>query len=322
MHPAVNKLTAPGQRRPSIMKGGILQIMVTRACDKACFGCTQGSNLGGKPAVMTPDQFDQAVASLEGYFGVIACFGGNPCMSPHFEDYCRILRARVPFEQRGIWTNNLMGKGAVARITFNPRHSNLNVHLDSDAAGEMRRDWPESAGYIKGTLEDSMHGTPWVSPTDLGIPEERRWDMIAGCDISKYWSSLIGVVRGELRAFFCEVAYAMAALHQDNPDWSGTGQPMPDVGLPVTPGWWRKPMAEFEQQVLACCHHCAIPLRRQGQLAIGGDHEEFSLTHQFIARPKARSRVIEMVTIGGIMDRTDRPSTEYLPGTTPKVRSC
>jgi len=268
---------------------------------------------------MTPDQFDRAVASLEGYFGVIGLFGGNPCMSPHFEDYCRILRERVPFAQRGLWSHNLRGKGAVARATFDPRHSNLNVHLDPEAAEEMRRDWPECAGYIKGTLEDSMHGTPWVSPTDLGVPEADRWAKIADCDISKYWSSLIGVVRGEIRAFFCEVAYAMAALHEGNPDWAGTGRPMPDVGMEVTPGWWKRPMADFARQVETCCHHCAIPYRRPGQLAIGGEAEEYSPTHAAIARPKVRDRPVSLVTEIGMMQR-DRPSTDYLPGTTPRSR--
>jgi hypothetical protein len=111
----------------------------------------------------------------------------------------------------------------------------------------------------------------------------------------------------------------MANLHGDNPDWAGTGQPFPDVGLPVTPGWWRKPMADFEQQVNTCCHHCAVPLRRHGQLAVMGEHEEFSETHRFIARPKVRDRAVQFVQAETLV-RTARPATEYLPGTTPRQR--
>ena len=177
LNPAVNSLTAPGQRRPGIMLGGILQIMVGRGCDKSCFGCTQGSNLSGKAPWMSVDHFDEACQSLDGYFGVIGLFGGNACLHPRFDDLCRIMQSHFPRAQRGIWTNNLNGHGAVCRQTFDPAHSNLNVHLDSEAADEIRRDWPEATRFIKGDQLDSLHGTPWVSPTDLGVPEEDRWQL-------------------------------------------------------------------------------------------------------------------------------------------------
>lgn len=307
--PYLARMVPPGQPRPGIWRGGIIQVHVTRACDLACHHCTQGSNFGGRPAMMTVEQFDLAVASLDGYFGVVGVFGGNPAMHPQFDVLCTILRAHVPFERRGLWCNNLRGKGAIARVTFNPRVSNINVHLDSAAADEIRRDWPEAAPHIKGESEDSVHGSPWVSMTDVGIPEAQRWEMIAGCDINRHWSALIGVVRGELRAYFCEIAYAQAALHADDPAW-------PDVGLPVTPGWWRRPMADFEAQVRQHCHHCGVPLRRPGQLAIDGQLEEVSETHRAVARPKTPGRPVQIVTIGGA-DRPARPLTEYLPGVTP-----
>ncbi len=114
----------------------------------------------------------------------------------------------------------------------------------------------------------------------------------------------------------CEVQYSQASLHADNPDWDGTGQPMPDTGLPVTPGWWKAKIETFEPQVRLHCHACGIPMRRPGQLAIGGEREEFSQIHQHIARPKVKSRPVEIVSIGPIERRTE-PSTNYLPGTTP-----
>lgn len=318
MHPVVSSLVAPSQRRPAYL-GGILQIMVTRACNLACLGCSQASQLSGKPVVMTPDEFEVAVRSLgfggdDPYFGVVGVFGGNPAMSPHFEDYCRILRDLVPFEQRGLWCNNLRGKGAVARATFDPKHSNLNVHLDSDAYDEFVRDWPESRPYLKGHDRDSIHGSPFVALKDVEPDEERRWAMIADCDVNRYWSALIGVVPGRgLRAYFCEIAYAQAALHagaDDAGDW-------PDTGLEVVPGWWRRPMADFEAQVNLHCHSCGIPLRRPGQGAITGEFEEFSETHRAIARPKAKGRAVQFVESIGAAGRPGRPATQYLPGTTP-----
>lgn len=304
-------MIAPGQKRHGIWMNGILQIMVTRACDLACHHCTQGSNLAGKPAMMTPDEFDTACASLDGYFGVVGMFGGNPALHPQFDELCRIMRARFPFQQRGIWCNHPRGKGATMRVTFNPRHSNINVHLSAEARAEFARDWPECTPYIKGEREDSLHGSPWVAMRDVVPDEDERWRLIGDCDVNRYWSALIGVVPGRgLRAYFCEIAYAQAALH---------GEALPDTGLPVTPGWWRQPMEAFRAQVETHCHACGIPLRRRGQLAIGGTHEEFSETHRAIARPKAKGREVVFVGVE-TLTRADRPSTEYLPGTTPRVR--
>lgn len=309
-HEALKKMVLPSQRRP-VWMGGIAQIMVTRACNLSCVSCTQGSNLAGKPAVMKPDEFEQAVRSLDGYFGVVGVFGGNPAMSPYFEDYCRILRAHVPLRRRGLWCNHPKGKGALCRITFWPAHSNLNCHLDREAYDEFARDWPESIPYLKGMDRDSTHSAPFVAIRDVVEDEGRMWEMISDCDISKFWSSCIGVVPGKgLRAFACEIMYSQAALHADDPDW-------PDTGLPVEPGWWRKPLAEFEHQFRHHCTRCGIPLRREGQLAIGGTHEEFSETHHSIARPKVKDRPMQLVSIGGFEGRSDRPSTQYLPNVTP-----
>lgn len=312
-------MVPPSQRRPGIWLGGIVQVMVTRACDLSCHHCTQGSNLAGKPVMMTPEQFDQACYSLKDYFGVVGVFGGNPAMHPQFDELCRIMRARLPFERRGIWCNHPRGKGAHMRVTFNPKHSNLNVHLSDEAHAEFARDWPESAPYLKGLETDSVHGPPFVAMSDVIPDEAERWKLIGDCDINKHWSAMIGVFRGELRAWFCEIAGAQAMLHQDNPDWRGTGQPMPDTGLPVTLDWWRQPMAVFDHQAREHCHACGIPLRRPGQLAIGGEREEFSETHRWIARPKPKGREVEFVGAGAL-SRPDRPATEYLAGVTPGYR--
>lgn len=309
-------MVPPSQRRPQIWRGGVIQIHVTRACDLACHHCSQGSNLAGKPVMMSPEQFDQACASLSNYWGVVGMFGGNPTMHPEFGELCRIMRARIPFLQRGLWCNNLRSKGADARITFNPQHSNLNAHLNSEAADEFRRDWPESARYLKGMDQDSVHSSPWVAIKDVIPDEAERWRLIGQCDVNQHWSAMVGVFRGELRAWFCEIAGAQSMLHQDNPDWDGTGQPMPDTGLPVTPNWWAASMAAYEAQVRLHCPACGIAMRRPGQKAINGSHEEFSRTHEFIARPKVRDRAVQFVGIETLA-RSDRPATQYLAGVTP-----
>jgi hypothetical protein len=292
---AIAKMVSPSQRRKGIWRNGVLQIWVTRACDKACFHCTQGSNLGGKPGMISVEHFEQAVASLEcnkkdGYFGVVGMFGGNPAMHPEFDTLVKIIKKHVPFQQRGIWCNNPVGKGKLMRGVFNPEHSNLNVHQDKAAYDEFARDWPECRRFLKGLDEDSRHGPPLVAMQDVIKDEQERWNLISGCDINKYWSAMIGVVRGELRAFFCEIAAAQAMLHQNNPNWMGTGSPMPDTGLPVTEGWWRKPIQDFSGQIKLHCHACGIPLKAFGSLANEGPFEQYSETHSSIMNFKKKDR--------------------------------
>lgn len=246
---ALARMVPPGQRRPNKrqMLDGVLQIHITRACDQACFNCTQGSNLGGKVEFMTVDQFRAACRSLKGYFGVVGVFGGNPAMHPKFEDICAVMSEEVPYNQRGLWCNHPRGKAKVMRETFNPLRCNLNVHMDRTAWDEFRRDWPEARPF--GLDKDSRHAPVFVAMKDVlkkkcptcgddpegyyntpgqlrddACPtcngngdvydEARAWELISGCDINQHWSALIGVFRGELRAWFCEIAGAQAMLHQ------------------------------------------------------------------------------------------------------------
>lgn len=359
VHPAM-KMVAPRDKRPHVWRGGVLQIWVTRACDRACFGCTQCSNLAGKPEFITVDQFKVAVESLRGYFGVIGMFGGNPVLHPQFDELCSVLRGSVPWEQRGLWSNHPKGKGRTAAITFNPAHSNLNVHESQEAYDEFARDWPECIPYLKGLDSDSRHSPPFVAMRDVlkrpcpdcsgnswkngrdGIcqtcddsglvyDKEQAWGLIQQCDVNRNWSAMIGVFRGQLRGYFCELAASQAMLHQwdseDCRDCGGSGyKPMqygphsgepypcfdcgpadgygpefgkqwsyPDTGVPVVPGWWNKGIDAFLHQAEKHCHECGIPLKGYGALANSGPTEQVSATHAAVYNPK-RMRPVELVT--------------------------
>ena len=289
MESVIASMVAPYQPRP-VHLGGVLQIWVTRACDKACFGCTQGSNLGGKPTMITPEQYAEALESLRGYFGVVGMFGGNPAIHPQFDELCRILRESwVPLEQRGIWCNHPRGKIKTIAETFYAPHSNLNVHMDADAYREFAEGWPESKVWLKGMDADSRHSQVYVALKDVIPDEGQRWRLIQNCDINRFWSALIGVFRGELRAWFCEIAAAQAMLHQNDPDY-------PDTGLPVSPGWWRRPIQDYAEQIRYHCHRCGVPLRGRGELAMTGTKEQVSETHRDIYKPKIKGREVEVVT--------------------------
>ena len=282
-----------------------MQIWVTRACDQACFGCTQGSNLAGKPGMMTVEQFEKACDSLRGYWGVVGMFGGNPAVHPHFDELCKIMRDKIPYVQRGLWCNNLMGKGRHAAVTFNPAVSNLNVHCNKDAYDEFIRDWPAAGSVVKGLEKDSRHSPPYAALIDLVPDEEERWKLIENCDINRYWSALIGVFRGELRGYFCEIAGAQAMLHQGDPEY-------PDTGLEVRPDWWRASHEAFSQQITFHCHRCGVPLKGHGALALTGPSEQVTKTHADIYKPKVKGREVQLVTeIAQLGDPLKR-STDYI----------
>jgi hypothetical protein len=361
---ALSLMIAPGTRRPGKYREGVIQIWTTRACDKSCFGCTQGSNLAGKPGLISVEQFRQACKSLKGYFGVVGMFGGNPATHPQFEDLCAVMREEVPFGQRGLWSNNPMSfrNAVIMRNTFNPRVSNLNVHLDEVAYSLFKEGWPES--IVVGLHEDSRHSPPYVAMKDVlkkpcpncdgtgkvdygeegSFPcatcnstgqiydEEKAWELISGCDINKHWSAMIGVFRGELQAWFCEIAGAQAMLHQGEEDYPDTGISLmfERVAGPDYP-WWKLGMVDFAEQVRKHCHECGIPLRGHGELAqadkinteYGGTlsagmvepsdaKEQVSATHQAVYKPKRKGRRVELVTVEEQLGPPLQRVTDYL----------
>jgi hypothetical protein len=266
---------------------------------------------------MTPDQFRDACLSLKGYKSVIGCFGGCPTVSKYFDDYCQIMQELVPFEQRGLWCNNLMGKGAICRKTFNPSVSNLNCHMDKAAYDEFKRDWPESNPF--GLESDSRHAPPFVSMRDLNIPESKRWELISQCPINIHWSSLIGVFRGQVRAWFCEIAGSQSILHQHEEDYPDTGLPIEAPYLYEYDGkelpWWQLPMTAFREQVQKHCHSCGIPLKGYGELALAVDgKEQVSKEHEAVYKPKRAGRRVELITVPEQLHSKGLLVTDYIGG--------
>lgn len=304
----------PSRIRPGKMGGGgVMQILLTRACSLSCYHCTQGSNLGGKPSFMSLEHFSTALDSLEGYPWLIALFGGQPTLHPLFPEICEILRARVPIEHRGLWTNALHGHGAICRQTFLPHNCNLNVHLSQEAFDEFTRDWPEARPF--GLTKDSRHSPPFVAMQDIGIPETERWQLISRCPINRNWSSLIGTFRGQLRGWFCEIAGAQAMLHEHEEDYPDTGIPIyPSSSSPTVTKWWQRSMEGYADQVRYHCHRCGIPLNSYGRLAVKdeGKAEQVSASHEAIYISKRR-RPLELVTDRHQLQEQILPAaTDYL----------
>jgi len=300
---AISRMVPPSQKRPSAWMEGIIQIWVTRACDRACNYCTQGSNLkhGPREAMfITLENYEKAVRSLKNYFGVVGMFGGNPALHPQFEELCKILVKHIPYKQRGIWCNHPLGKGKIMADTFNPIHSNLNVHGNKDAYDEFQRTWKTSLPVgLKPSTHSPVYGTP-------PIEEEERWEYISNCDINQHWSAMIGQFRGQTRAWFCEIAGSQAMLNQHKPDY-------PDTGLEVTEDWWTKPIIEYSNQINHHCLSCLVPLRAKGLLDNSMEPEKITPEVVDIYIPKKKDKKVEVVTtIEELQPKAVKLMTNYI----------
>lgn len=253
-------MIAPGQK-------AIIQVIVATRCDLRCSNCTQQIAHVKDRSWMTLENFRAAVRSLADWHGIIGVFGGNPCLHPQFPELCQIIREEIPDRRRrGLWSNNVNGYGAVIAETFG--YFNLNVHTEGAKADEMRRDvivpLRGTAGVDARSLQVfGEHRQSWHAPTlvairdMIGTPggpadEAAMWAMIERCDINRNWSGAIAQRRGELRAYFCEVAAAFDNVRDE------------DHGIPVTPGWWRLGMDAFEHQARRWCPDCGVPLKMRG----------------------------------------------------------
>jgi hypothetical protein len=243
------KMKAPGDMRGTGCYG-VIQILVTTRCDGGqCSNCTQMIP-HRKKADMSLVNVAAALESVRDYPGIVGIMGGNPCLHPQFPEICRLTAEILPdMSRRGIWANRLNGHGSAVSRTFG--YFNFNVHGSRAAADEMRRDVPRAR--VWGETDPSMHGGVMLDMSDIVPDESARRELIAGCDINQRWSPAVCEIDGQAVAFFCEVAAAWSAVTGDN------------CGMPVAPGWWRRPMAAFAEQAETCCHHCGVPLRLAGR---------------------------------------------------------
>ena len=305
VYPETPKLRTPSMKRDTTYLGGVMQIQITNICDLTCPNCSQGCNLVTHPQSMTLEQFEKAVISVKDYFGVIGVYGGNPTLHHRFPEICEILRAHIPLEQRGLFTNGLSGHGKICRETFNPKYSNLNIHAKMDVYEEFKRDWPEALFNVKG-FNHSRHTPSWVAIKDMeDMTHNEMVETILTCDINRYWSAFIGLFRGDIRAWFCEIAGAQARLHENESDY-------PDTGLKVEPGWWKLPYEAFESQMHKHCFDCGIPLRGFGELD-NGPMEYVSKTHLPIYRLKNEGKkVLQLVTRKVQLGKKLARSTDYI----------
>ncbi len=237
-------------RSPYEMK--IICIDITNKCDLACSNCTRMLENQDTFWEMSPDNFRLAVKSLEGYPGIIAIIGGNPTMHRNFREICEIFVEEVPDKnQRGLWTNNVFKHEAIAEDVFGVL--NLNPHGEARGIKSLGRLKSLSDRTVWYHENSSSHSPLLTAGKDL-FNEEEMWRRISECDINQNWSATIIPNKGVLRAYFCEVAGSFDLTR------------CTDHGIELYPGWWRKHISEFRDQVVRFCPGCGVPARLQGHM--------------------------------------------------------
>jgi len=233
----------------------IICVDVTNKCDLACSNCTRLLENQDHFWDMTLDNFRLAIRSLKDFHGIIAMLGGNPCMHKNFEELCRIFVEEIPNKfQRGLWTNNFFKHEDLCLETFGT--FNLNPHGEARAEKKLNLFGEKAlaAGNLVWSYRGNSHHAPILTAVKDLFPESEMWNRIENCDINKEWSASIVQNKGELRAYFCEVAASF--------DLAVGG----DSGHLVTEGWWKKHITEFSDQVKKFCPGCGVPAKQKAHI--------------------------------------------------------
>jgi hypothetical protein len=271
----------------------IIQIDITNKCDLACSNCTRLLENQNTFWEITPENFRLAVRSLEGFPGIIGMMGGNPAMHRDFKELCDIFVEEVPNKnQRGLFTNNIFKHADVAKKVFG--FINMNTH--GSQRGIKSLEALRSRGLYHWGY--SSHSPLLTAGKDL-FEEEEIWDRISKCDVNHEWSASIVHNRGKLRAYFCEVAASFDLAR-------GT-----DNGIDPVPGWWRRNLSEFEDQIALFCPGCGVPAKLKGHM----DYEEtdtYTSSNADLAF-KSLSKKRKIIEVTGIQGNAtiDHKVTDY-----------
>ena len=276
-------------KTPTQKKNRIIQIEVTTRCDKACSNCTRALAQVKKPD-MTLEQFEQAVTASRDWIirenGTLSLFGGNPAISKNFIEYCRILARYLPPKNRGLWCNNLLGKGSdVSKYFTGESMFNFNVHQDAQAAQEFREWFPYA--QVFGEHAPSFHSSIFIASSDY-LPEEEWRKKVQDCQYDIHWSAIIITEApdwSKLGGYSCEIAATHARTN---------GQAL---GVEVVPGWLDLQRESFEEQYEYACRRCSGCLGVEGTVDLGpGMKDEVSkLNLNLVQLTISKTRTVEVV---------------------------
>lgn len=298
-------------RSPADME--FIQIDITNACNMRCSNCTRFCGNHEKVFFMDFDTFKRAVDSMEGFEGVTGLIGGEPTLHPQFEQFAAYMKEKfgkpagdaLLYPQRdfihNIHTREFDSETVRTRSDGSMYMKKHGAGLWSNMSSTYRRYYEViqdtfSVEYLNDHLNPSYHQPGLFSRKDLGIPDDKWFELRDKCWIQNTWSATV-TPKG---AFFCEIAGALDML------FDGPG------GWPIEPGWWKRKPEEFTDQ-LHWCELCGFAL--EGLTFTRDSQEETDdvspALYEMLKNtnsPKLKSGHINPVRItNGIIDEDSRP---------------
>lgn len=205
----------------------VIQIEITNRCYLECRHCTRHVGHHAEPFEMTVDEVRNAILSLDGWGGRIGLMGGEPAMHPQFAEICQLFQELIPDRRRReYWT---------AGYRWGRHKETVLATFDLDRIN-----------YNDHRAFDGKHAPLLVAIDEVVDDPDLRALMIENCPYQSRWSASI-TPKG---AFFCEIAASLSHLFDGPKGW------------PVEPGWWKRTVADYGEQISEYCGKCsgAIPM--------------------------------------------------------------
>ena len=273
----------------------LIQIIVTHACPYKCSHCSQLVPHQSKPFVMPLYQIEKSLQTLQDFPGHIGLFGGEPTVHPHFEEICKLYQKYIPVKaRRELWTmgHNFDKYRDIINETFYPELVAYNEHEEKQPC------WHQP---LQIAIEEVFNGeVTGNAKSDKKIMNR----LISNCWVNNRWSAAIT----PMGAYFCEVAAARAML---------LGYP---EGLPVTKGWWKRPLDDWIYQQDILCRMCSacLPMETKPNDKQKFDWVSPEMNHILKCEesPWAVNGKTEEIDLSGLRNyykgHTFTPETEYI----------
>lgn len=193
---------------------------------------------------MPLDLFESALKSLDGWPTLIGIIGGEPTLHPQFSELCALALEYIPAEKLRLFT---------AGGRRYEEHKSL-INRTFKGGVKLNRHTKESKAVC-------LHQPSTIAVGDVVLDPVVRNKLIDSCWVQRDWCPAIS----QNGAFFCEIACALDMLL----DLGG--------GYAIELGWWRREVADFQDQVKKYCDLCGmvVPMGRELQ---NTKKEKFSRT--------------------------------------------
>lgn len=216
----------------------VIQVDISHgACHLSCANCTRGIGHHRHASFMSLDMVRNAIDSLEGFEGQIGCMGGEPAMHPKFREVLAIWREMIPDRRkRSLWTSG---------FKWDEYREDILATFDRDLIH-----------YNDHSQTTGRHQPLLVAIEEVVDDPELRRQLIDNCPYQSHWSASI-TPHG---AYFCEIAASMGAMFGIK-------------GWPIEPGWWKRGVADYADQIDAFCGKCsgALPMPTRSDARGGRD---------------------------------------------------